>query len=66
MNHPFDPTHGKYCLTVAQAVAFSGIARTTFYELIKQRHIVPRKVGKRTLIIRDELIEFLNNLPKSR
>ena len=66
MNIKFDPTHGKYCLTVAQSVEFSGIGRTTFYELIKQGHIVPRKVGKRTLVIRDELIEFLNNLPKSR
>ncbi|MEZ5792376.1 MAG: hypothetical protein R3D34_16860 [Nitratireductor sp.] len=24
MNIKFDPTHGKYCLTVAQSVEFSG------------------------------------------
>ena len=66
MIDPHSLSSKRYCFTVAQAVEFSGIGRTKFYELIKQGKIVPRKVGKRTLVIRDELIEFLNNLPKSR
>ena len=54
----------KHCLTVAEAAAFSGIGRTTSYELIKRGDIVPRKCGTRTLIIRDELTAYLNALPK--
>jgi hypothetical protein len=61
MNPPIE----KVALTIPQAVHASGIGRTKLYEYIKRRLLTTRKAGKRTLILRADLEQFLSNLPAS-
>ena len=49
----------KIAYTINEAVAASGLGRTTIYELIKQRELTPVKVGMRTLIRRVDLEAML-------
>lgn len=53
----------KIAVTVPEAVQLSGIGRTTLYEIFKRGDIKPRKQGKRTLILVDELEAYLRSLP---
>jgi excisionase family DNA binding protein len=53
----------KAAFTVEEAVAYSGIGRTKLYQLFKAGAIVPRKAGKRTLILADDLNRLLRSLP---
>lgn len=53
----------KIALTVNEAVAYTGIGRTTLYRLFSERKLTPRKAGKRTLILVSELESFVKNLP---
>jgi excisionase family DNA binding protein len=41
----------------------AGIGRTKLYEAISAGELVARKYGKRTLILRSDLSNFLSNLP---
>jgi excisionase family DNA binding protein len=41
----------------------AGIGRTKIYEAISSGELVARKCGKRTLILRTDLQEFLSDLP---
>lgn len=50
-------------LTVHQACKFCGLGRTKIYEAITGGLLKARKYGKRTIILRTELQEFLRNLP---
>jgi len=42
-------------LTVKEAMSYLKIGRTTLYHLIKQGRIKPVKIGKRTLIDKEDL-----------
>jgi excisionase family DNA binding protein len=50
-------------LSIAEACAVAGIGRTKIYEAIAEGSLKARKCGKRTLILRDELRDFLAALP---
>jgi excisionase family DNA binding protein len=50
-------------LSVAEACAIAGIGRTKIYEAISDGRLVARKLGKRRLILRDDLQKFLSELP---
>ena len=50
-------------MTVEQAVERTGITRTRFYELFQEGVLTPRKSGRRTLILADELEGYVRNLP---
>ena len=50
-------------LSIAEACAFAGIGRTKLYQAIAEGHLKARKYGKRTLILRDDLRQFLTSLP---
>jgi excisionase family DNA binding protein len=50
-------------LSIAEACAMAGIGRTKIYEAISAGELVARKYGKRTLILRADLQDFLANLP---
>jgi excisionase family DNA binding protein len=50
-------------LTVNEACKLSGFGRTTFYRLVKSRKITARKVGRRTIVLLDELEQALKSLP---
>lgn len=51
-------------LSIAQTARFLGIGRSTLYNLIKEGRLPVRKLGKRTLILRDDLDQFVASLPK--
>ena len=50
-------------LSIAQTARFLGIGRSTLYNLIKDGRLPVRKLGKRTLILRDDLDQFVAALP---
>ncbi|GLU29630.1 MULTISPECIES: helix-turn-helix domain-containing protein [Brucellaceae] len=50
-------------LSIAQTARFLGIGRSTLYNLIKEGRLPVRKLGKRTLILRDDLDQFVASLP---
>jgi excisionase family DNA binding protein len=53
----------KEGLSVQEACAVAGLGRTKIYEAITDGRLKARKCGKRTLILRDELRQFLASLP---
>ena len=50
-------------LSVVEACAVAGIGRSKLYEAIATGSLKARKWGKRTLILRDDLRQFLASLP---
>jgi excisionase family DNA binding protein len=52
-------------LSIAEACAVAGVGRTKLYAAISDGHLRARKFGKRTLILRDDLREFLASLPSA-
>ena len=60
----FKPAIQPEALSVGEACAFACIGRTTLYRLIGEGKIVARKLGKKTLILREDLAAFLADLPR--
>lgn len=54
----------KIALTLSEATEVSGIGRSSLYKLFNDGKLTPRKAGKKTLILVDELETYLRNLPK--
>lgn len=52
-------------VTIPEAVRLTGIGRSKLYELFRRGDLKPRKAGKRTLLIRTELEEYISSLPVS-
>ncbi|MHA6332656.1 excisionase family DNA-binding protein [Qipengyuania sp. CAU 1752] len=50
-------------LTVSEAIFLSGIGRTKFYRLIGDGEVRAVKCGRRTLVERESLFEFIASLP---
>lgn len=50
-------------LSVAEACRIAGLGRTAVYEAISDGRLLARKAGKRTIILRSELQQFLTALP---
>lgn len=55
----------REAFSIAEASASAGIGRTKLYEAIGQGRLKARKCGKRTLILRADLREFLASLPSA-
>ncbi len=53
----------KIAVSIPEAIEMSGIKRSSLYELFKAGKIQPRKNGKRTLILVDDLERYLKSLP---
>jgi excisionase family DNA binding protein len=53
----------KLSYRIPEAVAATGIARSSLYEVIKAGDLKTRKLGARTLIDRAELERFIASLP---
>jgi excisionase family DNA binding protein len=53
-------------LTIPEACEFSGLGRSTIYRLFEQGALTPRKAGRRTLILREDLEGFIRNLPAAK
>jgi excisionase family DNA binding protein len=60
MNSPAIEKHG---LTILEACTFSGIGKTKLYEAIASGRLPAHKAGKRTLILKDDLRDYLSSLP---
>ena len=52
-------------LTIPEACAASRIGRTNIYRAINEGRLVARKLGKKTLILRSDLRQFLAALPSA-
>jgi hypothetical protein len=55
----------KLAFSIEEAVAASGIGRTSIFEEIKAGRLVARKCGRRTLILKHDLALWLDGLPRS-
>lgn len=53
----------KATLSIAETTRILGIGRSTLYSLIKDGRFPVRKLGKRTLILREDLDRFIAALP---
>jgi excisionase family DNA binding protein len=51
--------------SIAQTARFLGIGRLTLYMIIKEGRLPIRKLGRRTLITRDDLDQFIATLPQT-
>jgi excisionase family DNA binding protein len=51
-------------LSIAQTTRLLGIGRSTLYGIIKEGRLPVRKLGKRTLIMREDLDNFIAALPR--
>ena len=49
--------------TMEDAALITGISRAKLYEVLNEGGLSGKKVGRRTIILRAVLIEFLNTLP---
>jgi excisionase family DNA binding protein len=52
--------------SIAEASEVSRIGRTSIYEAISSRELIARKNGRRTVILADDLRQWLRNLPVTR
>jgi len=50
-------------LSIPEACAVAGIGRTKIYEAIANGSLRARKYGKRTIVLRSDLRDFLSGLP---
>jgi excisionase family DNA binding protein len=50
-------------LTVVEAARLSGTSRSTIYEALQRRELEGKKLGRRTIILRDALEHYLASLP---
>lgn len=49
-------------LSIEQARESLGVGKTTLYKLIGEKKIKAKKIGKRTVILKSDLENFLNSL----
>ena len=52
-----------YSFTVDEACKHSGIGRTKLFELLSNGEIPRRKLGRKTLILAEDLKAFVESLP---
>ena len=57
------PTEPRLSYTIDEVVAATGLARTRIYNAIQSKRLTARKEGKATIILAQELTEFLWSLP---
>ena len=60
---PNGKSTNKLAVSIREAVTLSGIGRSSLYKLIKQGRLTPRKVGRRTLILIEDLEDLVRSLP---
>jgi excisionase family DNA binding protein len=64
---PVQPTPAppieKLGFTIPEAAQCSSLGQTSIYKAIRDRQLKARKYGTRTIITRNDLMSFLENLP---
>ncbi len=53
----------KLAFTITEAADVSSLGQTSLYKAIKEKRLISRKYGSRTIITRDDLASFLDSLP---
>ena len=53
----------KLSLSIEEAMTATGLGRTKLYKIINSGEIKARKIGRRTIILKDDLEAFLAGLP---
>lgn len=56
----------KIALTISEAAKATGISRSHIHKLLTEGSLTRRKVGKRTLILREDLEAFLRSRPTEK
>lgn len=62
--HSF-PVSERLALRIPEASVLSGLSRSTLYKVMVEGKLKSIKAGKRRLILRADLEEFLKNLPSA-
>lgn len=57
------PAGAALAYTVADAALISGLSRTRLYQLFSEGVLTPKRAGRRTLILADELRDVVRSLP---
>jgi hypothetical protein len=55
---------GPQALSIADVCRESGLGRTLIFAEIKSGRLVARKCGRRTIILRSDLAQWLSSLPR--
>jgi excisionase family DNA binding protein len=55
---------GRRAHSIAETCALTGLGRDAVYAAIRDGLLVARKLGRRTIIIDDDLRQFLAGLPR--
>ena len=53
----------KLAFSIPEAMGVSGTGKTKLYEEIRAGRLVARKMGDKTIILRPDLLAWLNSLP---
>jgi excisionase family DNA binding protein len=57
------PANEKLAYSVDETAVRAGVGRDKIYSAIREGHLAARKLGRRTLILQDDLDKFLRALP---
>ena len=52
--------------SITETVELTGLGRSTIYEEIRSNRLRARKVGRRTIVLAEDLANFLASLPVSQ
>jgi excisionase family DNA binding protein len=55
----------RMVVTVEEGAYLAGVSRSVLYEVIKAGKLKARKIGRRTIILRSDLQQWLKTLPLS-
>ncbi len=55
---------GRRVMSVEEFLAWAGISRWKFYDIVKRQEIRPKKIGSRTVIPIEEAERWLRELPE--
>lgn len=53
-------------LTVKDAMAISGLARTTLYDLLQAGDIERKMIGRHVLVVTQSMLDFIKRLPSDQ
>jgi hypothetical protein len=60
------PHNTPHAMSVADAAGFSGLSTWVIRDLLSQGKVESRKYGRRVLVLRASLVDYIDNLPADR
>jgi excisionase family DNA binding protein len=57
------PIPEKLAFTIAEAATVASLGQTSLYRAIREKRLIAKKYGTRTVITRADLAKFLETLP---